>query len=479
MTPYDSNATDKMSPQWQDEITARLNQVAMQRQQQDPQQQFLSALDQYQKQNGVSQGQSPQLAQLSPYQQTVQAANAGDPQAVALKKRADGFLFNDEAAKDSFVDYGHSLPNSIDPTNSYQMNTLFARWSRESGYNKQQTSPQMPSPEQISIQDLGNVMQGKGSNYLGLQQDAEKHISTLAANEALSFKRSSGGSLPASIQVANEIEAAQTALDAAIASGDMAAAKKANQRMLNLRQSQKIIKLSEDTYMTPEGVQLPNAGAADAKGILKEGETSGDQRARLAYAQAIEREKMLGSPVPEAAMKSSIESEQLAGQLGGVNADLDQIIDGIQAGSVGLGPIENRKSQLKNWAAMSDPNSRNYAKLLSTLEKQRNASLLLAKGVQTEGDAQRAWDQVVKSINDGENVAQALMAVREQNRRNAQLAMKASNRMMENYGRSGSSFEDAFKQQPSVSVEPSGGLSAEKRTRLEELRAKKDAGTLR
>jgi hypothetical protein len=66
---------------------------------------------------------------------------------------------------------------------------------------------------------------------------------------------------------------------------------------------------------------------------------------------------------------------------------------------------------------MSDADSRNFASFQSTLEKLRNDSLRLNKGVQTEGDAVRAWNELVKNINDPQVVRQRLAEIREINNR--------------------------------------------------------------
>jgi hypothetical protein len=73
---------------------------------------------------------------------------------------------------------------------------------------------------------------------------------------------------------------------------------------------------------------------------------------------------------------------------------------------VELGAVENAWSRGKNFAGMSDENSRAYAKLRQTLEKLRNNYLLLAKGVQTEGDAVRAWNsEIGESVQNDNKLA--------------------------------------------------------------------------
>lgn len=118
----------------------------------------------------------PMQQQMRPADLLAQGVAAGDPTSTRLAKTLDLHFGNDQQTKDMAVDYLHSLPDNIDPNNSYQINTALAGFSRDSGYNRQALNPQMPSIQQLSIQDLGNIASGKGTNFLGLQQAAERHI---------------------------------------------------------------------------------------------------------------------------------------------------------------------------------------------------------------------------------------------------------------------------------------------------------------
>jgi hypothetical protein len=77
-----------------------------------------------------------------------------------------------------------------------------------------------------------------------------------------------------------------------------------------------------------------------------------------------------------------------------------EAIKTVEGGGVQLGAVRNLESRGRNFAGVSDDNSRAFAGVQQTLEKLRNNYLLLAKGVQTEGDAQRAWNSEI-----GENVS--------------------------------------------------------------------------
>lgn len=87
----------------------------------------------------------------------------------------------------------------------------------------------------------------------------------------------------------------------------------------------------------------------------------------------------------------------------------------ISTGKLSLGGIENIQSRLRNLANRSNENSRNFQSFYSDMNKMRNESLRLNKGVQTEGDAVRAWDEMFSNLNDPEVVSQRLGEIRRYN----------------------------------------------------------------
>ncbi|MNY53581.1 hypothetical protein D3C86_1893470 [compost metagenome] len=71
---------------------------------------------------------------------------------------------------------------------------------------------------------------------------------------------------------------------------------------------------------------------------------------------------------------------------------------------------------------------------MSTLEKLRNDSLRLNKGVQTEGDAQRAWNELLANINDPKLVEQRLGEILAINQRAGELRGLSNDSMRANFG---------------------------------------------
>jgi len=98
-----------------------------------------------------------------------------------------------------------------------------------------------------------------------------------------------------------------------------------------------------------------------------------------------------------------------------VNTLLDRSIDQIKSGKLNLSLRNNVLSQAANFTGMSTEASRNFASFKASLNKLRNDSLRLNKGVQTEGDAQRAWDELINNINDPNVVLQRLTEIKDIN----------------------------------------------------------------
>jgi hypothetical protein len=82
-----------------------------------------------------------------------------------------------------------------------------------------------------------------------------------------------------------------------------------------------------------------------------------------------------------------------------------------------LGPVQNLASSARNTTGVSSPNSINYASFRADLERLRNESLRLNTGVQTEGDAQRIWNELITNINDPRVVARRLQEIQALNER--------------------------------------------------------------
>lgn len=102
-----------------------------------------------------------------------------------------------------------------------------------------------------------------------------------------------------------------------------------------------------------------------------------------------------------------------------INSELQRFDKLIADGKLNLTAVQNIGSRVRNAAGFSDENSRNFASFNATLEKLRNESLRLNKGVQTEGDAIRAWNELIANPNDTNLVRQRLAEIQVLNQRAA------------------------------------------------------------
>lgn len=163
-------------------------------------------------------------------------------------------------------------------------------------------------------------------------------------------------------------------------------------------------------------------------------------------------------PLPTAALKMVQEGKDAIGTASSINADLGAIGQQISSGKLAFGPISNLLNEGRNAAGLSNEQSRNFASFKASLEKLRNDSLRLNKGVQTDGDAQRAWNELFQNINDTALVQQRLGEIQRINDRAVQLRQMDIDGVLQNYGRDPMDTS-AYANQPSA-IAPSGAGGA-------------------
>ena len=170
--------------------------------------------------------------------------------------------------------------------------------------------------------------------------------------------------------------------------------------------------------------------------LMKKDEISPYQREYLDIMKGNQdlRKNPSAKPMPATAVKLQNEEMEALKTANSISADLGSVIDTIESGQLKLGPVQNKISGAMNWLGNSDENSRNFATFQSTLEKLRNDSLRLNKGVQTEGDAVRAWDEILKNVTDEKFVAQRLKEVQKINERAADLKKLSIDQIRTNFG---------------------------------------------
>ena len=140
-------------------------------------------------------------------------------------------------------------------------------------------------------------------------------------------------------------------------------------------------------------------------------------------------------PLPPSVVKAQAEDLDAIGTASAINADLGVVKQQLDSGKLKLGAVSNAVGIGLNKVGMSTENSRNLATFKSTLEKLRNDSLRLNKGVQTDGDAQRAWNELFANINDTGVVQQRLAEIENINRRAVELRKLNLDTMRAEYGK--------------------------------------------
>lgn len=142
-------------------------------------------------------------------------------------------------------------------------------------------------------------------------------------------------------------------------------------------------------------------------------------------------------PLPVGVQKLEADELEQLGAAGSMNQTIATNRDRLERGSLDVGPLANKISEAKNWLGRSDESSRNYASFRAGLEKMRNDSLRLNKGTQTEGDATRAWNELMANLNDEGLVAQRLEEIQAMNDRVIQQRTTTINQRRRQYGLEG------------------------------------------
>lgn len=116
-----------------------------------------------------------------------------------------------------------------------------------------------------------------------------------------------------------------------------------------------------------------------------------------------------------------------------ISKDLGVVRKQIQDGQLTLSPFANAAGSAMNYLGVGNDNSHRMATFKSSLEKLRNDSLRLNKGVQTEGDAVRAWNELFSNLNDQNLVQQRLAEIQAINDRAANLHAQQIDLRRRNY----------------------------------------------
>lgn len=109
------------------------------------------------------------------------------------------------------------------------------------------------------------------------------------------------------------------------------------------------------------------------------------------------------------------------GTVASLNAKIKKHLGEIKNNTLDLGAISNKANEVQNYLGFSDPKSRAYQSFMADLERMRNDSLRLNKGVQTDGDSERAWNEIIKNPTDTKLVESRLTEIQGYNELAAKL----------------------------------------------------------
>lgn len=166
-------------------------------------------------------------------------------------------------------------------------------------------------------------------------------------------------------------------------------------------------------------------------------------------------------PLPVGALKLQGEAVDAIGAASGVSDLTGQLIGQVDAGQLELNPVSNFLNRARNFTGFSNDQSVNFANMKTSLEKLRNDTLRLNKGVQTEGDAVRAMNEVLQSVNDPQVFRAAMEKLAAVNDRAAELQKVQVNTIRQNYNAAPFDFDQLqglpSPVAPSANITPQGG----------------------
>jgi len=146
-------------------------------------------------------------------------------------------------------------------------------------------------------------------------------------------------------------------------------------------------------------------------------------------------------PLPVGALKMQNEGLDAVAAASGTSELAKALQAQADTGQLKLGPVSNMINAGRNAVGLSNPESIAYGTMGTSLEKLRNDTLRLNKGVQTEGDAVRAMNEVIASKNDPKLFSAAMQKLDAVNQRAQELQKLQVNTIRNNYNAQPYNFE--------------------------------------
>lgn len=161
-----------------------------------------------------------------------------------------------------------------------------------------------------------------------------------------------------------------------------------------------------------------------------------------------------GGQLPASALKIQNELLEDLGTASNIQTDIGALHSQLSSGEFSVGPVSNLWNAARNASGFSNEESQKFNTFKTTLERLRNDSLRLNKGVQTEGDAQRIWAELMGSINDPEVVKQRLGEIQAINQRAATLKKLQIDTVRQNFNMEPLDTQQFANQPASVGARP-------------------------
>lgn len=178
-----------------------------------------------------------------------------------------------------------------------------------------------------------------------------------------------------------------------------------------------------------------------------------DQNIRQKQSE-IEAQKL--APLPASVLDQRTQLLDDISTSSSIVADLGTIKNQVDSGSLDLGFFKNLALKGKAYAGSNDPQVLNYNTYITSLEKLRNDSLRLNKGVQTDSDARRAWDEIMGNTYNPSIVSKRLEEIQNINSRAIEIKKNLVNAIHENYGKPKYNFSSFENQKPAINQENDG-----------------------
>lgn len=149
-----------------------------------------------------------------------------------------------------------------------------------------------------------------------------------------------------------------------------------------------------------------------------------DVEAKEKAAKAAEKNKAL----PTQLAKAEDDNFEAIDISQGIVSEVDYFLNLIENGQLEFSFGENIADSVSGFFGIANEEARNSAAFKTFLQRLRNDKLRLAKGVQTEGDAQRAMSEILDNLNDKNTVVTQLNKLKREAEKGAETNMRDVNR---------------------------------------------------